>query len=98
MSEKKVQIYVSDNSKQCEKLLTQMDEWEINYEIKNITTDNKYRSELQNLGIYGTPATFIENERNPILGYQKDRILYALSERDDLLMYYNYADENNKES
>jgi hypothetical protein len=36
--------------------------------------------ELQNEGVYGTPATFIGNHKSPILGVQKNKIKQTLNE------------------
>ncbi|PAV30699.1 NrdH-redoxin [Virgibacillus profundi] len=78
MSERSVIIYISESNSQCKKLIDQMDKWEIPYKTKNVTENNKYMKDLQQQGIFGTPATFIESEQDPILGFQKNKIKYAL--------------------
>ncbi|MFC2947795.1 glutaredoxin family protein [Virgibacillus sediminis] len=74
MKDKQVTIYVSEDNSQCNKLISQMDEWNVPYEIKNVSKNTKYMRELQDMGIYGTPATFINGNEGPVLGYQKNRI------------------------
>ncbi|MFC3039309.1 glutaredoxin family protein [Virgibacillus xinjiangensis] len=74
MKDKQVTIYISENNSQCNKLLQQMEEWNVPYETKNVSKDSKYMRELQGMGIYGTPATFINEDEAPVLGYQKNRI------------------------
>lgn len=80
MKEKNVVVYISDNSSHCEKLLKQLDKWDISYETKNVTENRSYMKELQKKGIYGTPATFIEDRSNAILGCQENKIKEALAE------------------
>ncbi|WP_029271346.1 glutaredoxin family protein, partial [Virgibacillus alimentarius] len=71
MNNKNVTIYVSDGCNKCNDLLAQLDEWNVFYQIKNISKQREHLYELQKLGIYGTPATFIEGEYRAILGFQK---------------------------
>ncbi|OZU89181.1 hypothetical protein CIL03_09240 [Virgibacillus indicus] len=78
MSGKNVVVYISENNSQCKKLMNEMDKWDISYDTKNVTQNTEYMKELQDQGIYGTPATFIEDTREVILGFQKSKIKYAL--------------------
>ncbi|WP_100012775.1 glutaredoxin family protein [Lentibacillus sediminis] len=79
MNDKKtVTIYTGNDNEQCIALLEQMDEWEIPYKEKNITDNEEYKKELQDQGIYGTPATFIEGYRQAILGFQKNKLEQSL--------------------
>ncbi len=80
MEDKEVVVYISDNSRKCDQLLSELDKMEINYETKNVTKNKSYMKELQNQGVYGTPATFIDNDKSPILGLQKNKIIQALDE------------------
>lgn len=78
MTEKSVIIYISENNKQCKKLLNQMEEWNVSYETRNITRNHDYKKELQDMDLYGTPATFINNDPTAILGFQKNKIKASL--------------------
>lgn len=78
MSDEDVIVYISEDSRKCEQLLTELDELKVNYETKNVTKHRSYMKELQNAGIFGTPATFIGDEKTPILGLQKNKIRQAL--------------------
>lgn len=78
MREKDVMIYVSENSTPCKSLLSRMEEWDISYQTKNVTHNKEYMVELQEKGIFGTPATFIEDQESVILGVQESKIKHAL--------------------
>lgn len=78
MKDKNVIIYVSDNNPHCKKVLNQMDKWDVSYKIKNVTQNSNYMRDLQDQGIYGTPATFIKDKSKVILGFQKNEIKHAL--------------------
>jgi len=78
MTDTKAIIYISDECYSCQKLMEKMDQWEVNYKTKNITSNNANKKELQEHGIYGTPATFIKARQEPILGYQINKIKHAL--------------------
>lgn len=77
MSENHVTIYISDGNMQCEKLIKQLDEWNVSYAIKNVSHNRDYMKGLQDIGIFGTPATFV-GDQPAILGFQKNNIKYAL--------------------
>ncbi|WP_087974520.1 glutaredoxin family protein [Oceanobacillus rekensis] len=87
MRNSKVTIYVSDNSVQCNKVIKLMNDYDISYKIKNVSEKNQHMKELQALDIYGTPATYIDNQA-VILGYQKNKIKYALG-MDDFKSHYS---------
>lgn len=78
MIDRDVTIYISEGCIHCADLLEQMDEWEVPYRTKNISENSDYLQELQSEGIYGTPATFIEGELKPVLGFQKNQISHIL--------------------
>ncbi|GAB3791214.1 glutaredoxin family protein [Virgibacillus kimchii] len=80
MIDKEVVVYISDDSKKCDQLLAELDQLDVNYKTKNVTKNKSYMRDLQNEGVYGTPATFIGNEKNPILGFQKSTIIKALKD------------------
>lgn len=72
-------IYISDDSTYCNKVIRLMDKHHVSYKVKNVTQNHEYMRELQEFGIYGTPALFIKGQELPILGYQEKRILKALN-------------------
>jgi len=82
MTKTEALIYVSDDCHSCQKLINKMDEWEVTYQIKNITDNKENKKEMQEHGIYGTPATFIKERKEPILGYQINKIKRALNIKD----------------
>lgn len=77
-----VTVYTSDNNLKCNKVLSLLEKYNISYEKKSITADQANMEELQGMGVYGTPATFID-ENDPILGYQESKIKNELGIRDD---------------
>ncbi|WP_245976822.1 glutaredoxin family protein [Oceanobacillus arenosus] len=87
MSNKNVIIYISENNPHCKKVLHLMDTLEIGYKTKNVTMNGQYLQELQNRGIFGTPATFIEDKKHPILGFQKEKLKAALGKQSDTALY-----------
>jgi glutaredoxin len=78
MDKKSILIYVSDNCEKSDALLTHMKKWNVNYETRNISRNKEYLEELQSKGVFGTPATFIEGEQQPVLGFQKNEIKHIL--------------------
>lgn len=78
MNNRNVTIYISEGCVKCADLLAQMNKWNISYHVKNISKSSEYLEELQKMGIYGTPATFIEGEHKAVLGFQKNKIMHAL--------------------
>lgn len=85
MDNKEVVIYVSDNSLPCKKLVTHLDKWNVSYKEKNVTNNRAYMKDLQEQGIFGTPATFIEDQEYAILGFQEKNINHALGIGDDFI-------------
>lgn len=80
MNNQEVIVYTSEKSLQCEKLLGKLKQWDINYKQRNVTVNREYLEELQEEGIYGTPATFV-NE-TVVLGTQINKIKHALGMMD----------------
>ena len=78
MNNRTVTIYISDHDPTCTDLLKQMDAWKISYQTKNISRQSEHLKELQEMEIFGTPATFIEGEYKAILGFQKEKLKHAL--------------------
>ncbi|HLR03479.1 MAG TPA: glutaredoxin family protein [Virgibacillus sp.] len=74
--DKKVTIYISNNSTECRRLKNQLDEWKIDYQTKNISDDRKNLERLQGFGIFATPAVFVDD--TVILGFQKNKLKKTL--------------------
>ena len=79
MTDTQVLIYISNDCSSCQKLMKKMDQWDVSYKIKNITSNDANKKELQDYGIYGTPATFINEKSEPILGFQINKLKRALN-------------------
>lgn len=77
MSKKQVLIYVSDDCSQCKKVIKLLENNDISFREKNVTQNKENMKELQERGIYGTPAVFVEGSQ-VIQGYQKNKLKYAL--------------------
>ncbi|MFC4559911.1 glutaredoxin family protein [Virgibacillus kekensis] len=78
MSNKNVVVYISANCAHCDKLINDLDLFGINYETKNVTEYPEYMKELQARGVYGTPATLIEEKDEIISGLQTSKIKHML--------------------
>lgn len=85
----KVVVYVSEVNEPSKKVIELLNEYKITFDMKNVTVDKTYLQELQTKGIYGTPATEIDGEF--ILGYQKNKLKYALG-LDDVSHYSSLFD------
>lgn len=79
MSNADVLVYISEGCTACQKLLDKMDNWGIEYKTKNITKNDTNKKELQDCGVYGTPATFIDEDTEPILGFQLSKLKRELN-------------------
>ncbi|WP_173917773.1 glutaredoxin family protein [Halobacillus sp. Marseille-Q1614] len=80
MSQHKVIVYTSNQCSQCEKVIKKLSEWNIDFEERNISDDRTYFKELQSQNVYGTPATFINDEK--VLGYQERKLKRTLGIQD----------------
>ncbi|WP_042220389.1 glutaredoxin family protein [Oceanobacillus manasiensis] len=78
MTKGKISVYISENNKDCDLVLQLLDKKSVPYEVKNVTKHPENMKDLQRQGIYGTPATFIGDEKNPILGFQEEKINLTL--------------------
>ncbi|UOR10331.1 glutaredoxin family protein [Halobacillus amylolyticus] len=76
MNKQKVVVYTSVGCSQSEKVLSMLNEWNVAFEERSITDNNQNFKELQEQGIYATPATIIDNEK--VLGYQKHKLKRTL--------------------
>ncbi|MFD2923218.1 glutaredoxin family protein [Halobacillus naozhouensis] len=69
-------VYTSNDCVQCEKVLAKLSKWNIAFEERNISKDERHFKDLKAQRIYATPATFFNSEK--ILGYQERRLRRAL--------------------
>ncbi|WP_226038163.1 glutaredoxin family protein [Aquibacillus saliphilus] len=76
MIEQDVVVYVSNNCRQCNKVLSLLEDGNVPYTKKNTSVNKDYMKELQGERIYGTPATFVNNEI--VLGMQKSKLQRVL--------------------
>jgi len=74
--DKKVIIYISNNNLESRRLMDQLDDWKIYYLTKNISEDKENLRQLQEYGIFSTPATFVGD--TAILGFQKKKLKQTL--------------------
>ena len=79
MNNQDVVIYISDNNQYCNKVIQLMEEHDVSYKVKNVSKNREYMKELQNDGIYGTPALFVLSKKKTILGFQRNKILQTLN-------------------
>lgn len=74
--DKKVTVYVRSNSAECRKLIDLMDDSQVEYDTKNVTDQPGNLEQLQENGIFATPATFVDD--TVILGYQENKLKQTL--------------------
>ncbi|MGM8216643.1 glutaredoxin family protein [Bacillaceae bacterium W0354] len=74
-----VTLYTTDHCKKSEQLRNLFKEWGVTFKEKNTSKNKAFLKELQNLGIYGTPTTFIGDQF--IEGLQKDRLYKILKDK-----------------
>lgn len=71
-------IYVSNHCETSSQLINYLNEHQIAYQLKNVTENKSYLTELQEKGIYGTPATYFNDKNQFILGFQKTKMNFLL--------------------
>lgn len=76
MRHRNVEVYISDNCKQCEQVMEQLDKWNISYSVKNITNAPAVLKEMQAHSVYSTPLVLINGEK--VLGFQKNKLQQML--------------------
>lgn len=69
MSKPDVVVYTSDGCNYCDRVLDYLNEWDIDFTEKNISQNDAYCREMKESKVYGTPVTFIDDEK--VLGFQK---------------------------
>jgi glutaredoxin len=74
-------VYTSRNCNYCEKVTTKLEEWEIDYEERNVSENREKFRELQRRSVYGTPAVFIDGEM--ILGFQERKMKQRLGIKEE---------------
>ncbi|MHA6253023.1 glutaredoxin family protein [Oceanobacillus sp. CAU 1775] len=73
-----VVVYISKDNQHCKKVIQLFENENVSYQVKNVTDNSDYMRELQQDGIYGTPAIYIKGKKQTILGFQKQKILDAI--------------------
>ncbi|SDD09109.1 Glutaredoxin [Terribacillus halophilus] len=76
MRHREVEVYISDDCRQCEQVIDQLKKWNIHYTVKNITNSPAFLKEMQAHSIYSVPLVLINGEK--VHGFQKDRIQQLL--------------------
>lgn len=74
--EKKITIYTSNSCMYCHMAKDYLDELDVPYEEKNVSSDERARHELAEKGYMGVPVIIIGDEE--IVGFDKGRIAQAL--------------------
>ncbi len=77
MSMHHVTVYTSNNCKRSDELIHWLEQKDVDYTEKNISEERAYLEELQNSGVFGTPAAFVNNQT--ILGFQPNRMKQELN-------------------
>lgn len=81
LSNPNVIVYTSRNCNYCDKVITKLEEWEIDYEERNVSENREQFRELQRRNVYGTPAVFIDGEK--ILGFQERKMKNRLGIKEE---------------
>ena len=74
-------VYTSRNCNYCDKVTAKLEEWNIDYEERNVSENREQFKELQRQSVYGTPAVFIDEEK--ILGFQERKMKQRLRIKED---------------
>ncbi len=72
----KVKVYTSNTCPYCVSAKSYLTENGVEFEERNIQTDNEARKELMEMGHMGVPVLIIDEEE--IVGFDKNRIDNAL--------------------
>ncbi|MFC4388148.1 glutaredoxin family protein [Gracilibacillus marinus] len=80
MTKQTLDVYISDNCKECEQLIDFLDKNQMSYEIKNISNTKEHLKELQANQVYATPAVKIPSGKF-LLGFQKEHLIKVLGLR-----------------
>ncbi|MFP7495000.1 glutaredoxin family protein [Terribacillus saccharophilus] len=76
MKHRNVEVYISDNCIQCERVMDQLEKWNIHYNVKNITNSPAVLKEMQAHSIYSVPLVLINGEK--VHGFQKEKLQQTL--------------------
>lgn len=69
-----INVYISKNCPTCDAVIGQLNKWNVPYRVKNVTNNKEVLHEMQNKGLYGTPATLHENLKKQVLGFNKTEL------------------------
>lgn len=76
MRHRNVEVFISDNCKQSEQVMDQLDKWNISYSVKNITNSPAVLKEMQAHSVYSTPLVLVNGEK--VHGFQKNKLQQML--------------------
>ncbi|MCD5325837.1 MULTISPECIES: glutaredoxin family protein [Pontibacillus] len=85
MSNQQVVVYTSNGCHHCDNVKSFMEEWNIPYTEKNISTSKEHYKEMRSNRVYGTPATYVGDQ--VILGFQKRKLKKVLN-IDEVTSYF----------
>lgn len=74
-------VYSSSGCPYCEKVKSQLTEWGIEYEVRNVSIHKEYFDELRAKKVFGTPATYVNGKL--ILGFQEKKFKKAFGIEDE---------------
>ena len=75
--ENDVRVYISDDCDECDRMVALLNNEEVDYELKNISSDKENLRELQKQHVYATPALIVKGKK--VLGFQEQRIKQILN-------------------
>lgn len=75
--ENEVRVYVSDDCDECDRMVALLNNEEVDYELKNISSNKENLRELQKQHVYATPALIVKDKK--VLGFQEQRIKQILN-------------------
>ncbi|MBB6454179.1 glutaredoxin [Salirhabdus euzebyi] len=76
MGQREIVVYTSYDCVQSEKVIEQLEKWDIEYKEKNVSSNHEHLEHLQRKGIFGTPTVFVGEDY--ILGFQKQNLAHKL--------------------
>lgn len=73
MEDQRIDVYISDNNTECERLVDFLQEADISFSLKNTTENKQHLTDLQKNNIFITPAIIIDDHYQ-VIGFQPDKI------------------------
>jgi thioredoxin reductase (NADPH) len=72
MKHEPVIVYSSTGCSYCAKIKSDLEQWNIPFEERNVTDNEDYFKELESRGIYSVPTTLIGEEA--VVGYRPNKM------------------------